>query len=279
MAPKTATVQQAVPEAKSKSIYKSYCPCSLVAGRHFASECAPIRRSLAAKPPSSKQDEHKAKQPQQQRTAHEKQRQLLAAQAKFKAENAGKPVLKFSVEEWKELQKVKKLLRQIQDIEDLQRQGKKLDHLQLVKLGRRESLETCLVMVKDRAGCASPIFDCSDKLAETREEASTVAPEDDWQAPVPGVDDAWNATAASEAAEDAKSPAPKKPLFTFTMDEWKELQKVKKLLKSIDAIDALQRDGKKLYQNQLDKQKRRPELENCLVMMKERAGCARPNLC
>merc|ERR1739841_277274 len=118
---------------------------------------------------------------------------------------------------------------------------------------RRKSIEDDLEAKQDERDAA---FE-----ARFGNDASTTASDagDEWQAPVPGMADDWNATAASEAAEDAKSPAPKKPLFTFTMDEWKELQKVKKLLKAIDAIDALQRDGKKLYQNQLDKQQRRSE--------------------
>jgi len=62
----------------------------------------------------------------------------------------------FTADEWKELLKVKKVLRDIAAIDDLVVAGKKVDALQLAKLSRRSELEGCLVMYKDRAGYAKP---------------------------------------------------------------------------------------------------------------------------
>lgn len=199
MAPKMAVVQQASTVEKSKSIYKAFCTCEHVAGRHYAETCAPIRRHLRALEIKAEKEERMAQQGERKaqqdvrKAQHDERRagqqvledkwatrrteekSLKAKQQKFKAEQGDKPLFKFSMDEWKELQKVKKLLRQIQDIEALQRQGKKLDCLQLAKLERRGSLENCLVMEKERLGCALPHFHHADKLADVEEEASTVA--------------------------------------------------------------------------------------------------------
>merc|ERR1719503_329907 len=69
-----------------------------------------------------------------------------------------------------------------------------------------------------------------------------------------------------------------KPLFTFTADEWKELQKVKKLLRQIKDIKEKQERGEKLDCLQQEKLGREESLTNSLVMVKERAGAVRPTL-
>lgn len=218
---------------KPKSVYKPMCTCSLVAGGHFSSECAPIRRSEAAK----KHREYL--QRQEQNLADKKVREEKKAKAEA---------------DWD------------------RRQGQKASD--------RADREHRLSSIERRLQAKQNIRDVAvEKRFPESTSASTAASEageDDWKAPAPGVEDLWNDAPAAQKPADA--PVGKKPLFTFSMDEWKELQKVKKLLREIDAIDGMQLEGKKLYQNQLAKQQRRTELENCLVMVKDRAGCARPNL-
>jgi len=63
----------------------------------------------------------------------------------------------------------------------------------------------------------------------------------------------------------------------LTVDEWKEKLKKDKLLREIDQIEGLQAAGKPIDVLQAAKLRRRPELEESLVMVKWRAGYAKPS--
>lgn len=241
MAPKMPVECMAVTAQKPKAkvnVLKPTCPCKLLPGGHFHSECARLweaRRVAAAKQSGEEKkpvarpltdQERRARRAEKEQRLQEEQRQRDAAvEARF-----GKPKTKAQEEQRK----------------------------------RDEAVEAHF---------------------GTRDDVSTVASEteDAWNLPVPGADNDWSspspATVAKPPAPVSTPPVPaEKPLFTFTMAEWKELQKVKKLLRDIEVIEGMQAQGKKLYPNQLAKLERRAELEGSLVMVKDRAGCARPNL-
>lgn len=112
------------------------------------------------------------------------------------------------------------------------------------------------------------------KQAEASDESSTVASEgvlDDWTAPAP------MEPALPAPVEEPALPAPVAQPREFTMDEWKQLLKVKKVLREIAVIDGMLHEGKTIDVLQAAKLQRRADLEGCLVMVQERAGYAKPS--